>query len=175
MSASSGTFRHEPLDHSIKSIRVIRILPNLSGDGLIQCEIKNTTIKDDYSCLSYVWGKPSSHQAIMVNGARLTVRQNLFDFLENTRPMTIYLHIGGSTRSVLINIMALKEITRFNKWARSTHTRNACTSGLENCPQSHRPRVSSLHRGPCSQVRSSTGVAYAMSTFTRTPIGDAPG
>ncbi|EAT81016.1 hypothetical protein SNOG_11308 [Parastagonospora nodorum SN15] len=65
MNASSRVFRHEPLDYSIKSIRVIRILPDL-----------------------YVWGKPPSHQNIIVNGASFAVRQNLFDFLEKTRPLT---------------------------------------------------------------------------------------
>lgn len=87
MSASSNVFQHEPLDHSIKSIRGIRILPDLTEDGLIQCESKETTIDAKYSCLSYVWGEPESNQSIMMNGAFFTVRQNLFDFLETTRPM----------------------------------------------------------------------------------------
>jgi hypothetical protein len=80
-------FRHKPLDHSIQSIRVIQVLPDLTEDGIIQSLITQVTTSAEYVCLSYVWGEPEPCQTIMVDGKPYIVRQNLFDFLENIRPM----------------------------------------------------------------------------------------
>jgi hypothetical protein len=80
--------RHEPLDHSIESIRVLQILPELTVQGMIQCLISHVTTEFPYSCLSYVWGESEPCQSIMVDGKPYIVRQNLFDFCEDVRSMT---------------------------------------------------------------------------------------
>lgn len=79
--SQSEHFRHKPLDHSKSSIRLVRILPALSVEGLIQCSMMHATIDATYQCLSYRWGDPLPETAIMIDGKRYCVRQNLLDFL----------------------------------------------------------------------------------------------
>ncbi|OAK94231.1 hypothetical protein IQ06DRAFT_353681 [Phaeosphaeriaceae sp. SRC1lsM3a] len=80
-----GCFQHEPLDHSKPSIRFIKVLPQLTADGRIRCEVSHTTIGSEtvYRCLSYQWGEPNAatSREIEINGASFTVRKNLHDFL----------------------------------------------------------------------------------------------
>ncbi|KAL6711131.1 hypothetical protein ACN47E_005662 [Coniothyrium glycines] len=87
MAQQNDLFCHEPLNHTIRSIRVIQILPDLTVEGLVQCDITHTAIDSDYTCLSYMWGPEQPCQTIMLNGKLFTVRQNLYDFLQNVRPM----------------------------------------------------------------------------------------
>ncbi|KAF1846331.1 uncharacterized protein K460DRAFT_367133 [Cucurbitaria berberidis CBS 394.84] len=79
----AGAFVHEPLDQTQPSIRLIRVSPELSEEGLIQCSVLHTTIEASYVCLSYRWGDPEPTNAkfILMNGKRFAVRQNLSDFL----------------------------------------------------------------------------------------------
>jgi len=82
-------FEHEPLDHSQPSIRLLKISPTLSTEGLIQCSITHTTIDHaPYRCLSYAWGKPERKQLVLMNGKRFYVQPNLFGFLIVTRANT---------------------------------------------------------------------------------------
>ena len=75
-------FKHDPLDREQISIRVLRVLPERSEQGYIQCTMRHTDIEDQYECLSYVWGDPSSeHHRILVNGHVFWVRDNLWKFL----------------------------------------------------------------------------------------------
>jgi hypothetical protein len=85
MASLTETFRHEPLDRYSQSIRVVQILPDLSAEGMIQCLITHITMDDEYCCLSYTWGEPEPCREILVSGKCLTVRQNLYDFLETAR------------------------------------------------------------------------------------------
>ncbi|OAK94213.1 hypothetical protein IQ06DRAFT_182421, partial [Phaeosphaeriaceae sp. SRC1lsM3a] len=78
-------FRHQPLEHDKPSIRLIHLLPDLSPDGLIQCEIVHETIEAPYTCLSYRWGAPDPSSSILINGQLFAVRQNLLDFLDMAR------------------------------------------------------------------------------------------
>lgn len=78
-------FKHDPLDYTKGSIRLIRILPSLSADKLIQCEISHTSINASYECLSYRWGDANPEHEILLNGKLFRVRQNLFDFLQLLR------------------------------------------------------------------------------------------
>lgn len=78
----TNDFKHDPLDHERVSIRVIRVLPTRSEQGYIQCTMRHTDIEDQYECLSYVWGDPSSkHHRILINGRVFWVRDNLWNFL----------------------------------------------------------------------------------------------
>ena len=74
---------YAPLDSSIESIRLVRILPS-SSSQLVDCVIVTTTTADSYSCLSYCWGEPSE-QLIRLNGCFVAVRENLHDFLQEAR------------------------------------------------------------------------------------------
>jgi hypothetical protein len=98
ISASSSdhqnvTFQYRPLDHSQQSIRLIKILPDLSPDGMIMCEMWHATIQSRYQCLSYRWGSPANPRTVLIKdilSASLeerpcTVGQNLHDFLNAAR------------------------------------------------------------------------------------------
>jgi hypothetical protein len=84
-SGDKGLFQHEPLDRTKQSIRLVKVLPHLSNDGFIQCELTHNTISEaSWTCLSYQWGEvnPSTSKIIQMNGYYLEVRRNLFNFLE---------------------------------------------------------------------------------------------
>ncbi|KAG9189253.1 hypothetical protein G6011_06121 [Alternaria panax] len=81
----STSFQHEPLDYRRGAIRLLRILPHLSNEGHIQCEIWHDSIKASYACLSYVWGSEKIQRQILVNGKLLSVRENLYDFMRVAR------------------------------------------------------------------------------------------
>jgi hypothetical protein len=49
------------------SIRLLQTLPELSGAGLIQCEIWHDTIDATCNCLSYVWGSDNDQKDIIIN------------------------------------------------------------------------------------------------------------
>lgn len=74
-------FKYEPLDRAEGSIRLLKILPNLSATGLIQCGIWHDTVNTTYTCLSYAWGSEDDEELILVNGSEFSVRRNLWDFL----------------------------------------------------------------------------------------------
>jgi hypothetical protein len=78
-------FVYSSLDHKAPSIRLIRILKDLSPDGYIKCEIRHASIPSNYVCLSYVWGGPEECQWILLNDRRLWVRDNLWQFLQSAR------------------------------------------------------------------------------------------
>jgi hypothetical protein len=50
-------FEYSPLDLDAPSIRLVRVLADLSSDGHIRLEICHASTKSTYSCLSYVWGR----------------------------------------------------------------------------------------------------------------------
>lgn len=74
-------FKHTPLDRSQQSIRLLRVFPSLSSNGLIQCQVSHSTIAATYTCLSYQWGNDSPLYNIELNGEAFGVRANLFNFL----------------------------------------------------------------------------------------------
>jgi hypothetical protein len=80
---SGSTLKHQPLNHSEVSIRVLEILPE-HAEGTVKCEIYHATIDARYVCLSYVWGSPYSQHRILVNDAAFYVRSNLWEVLRVT-------------------------------------------------------------------------------------------
>jgi hypothetical protein len=81
-------FQYTALDYSKPSIRQIRILPDLSTEGYVQCEVRHTTIDDTatpYTCLSYVWGPEDKGSWITLDGLLFRVRENLATFLRYAR------------------------------------------------------------------------------------------
>jgi hypothetical protein len=93
-----GYFKHTPLNRTEGSIRLLRILPLLSVNQLIQCEITHTTTDARYECLSYQWGEKDSNHRILINDKLFMVRQNLFDFIE-------HMHSGSITLSNTIQLI----------------------------------------------------------------------
>ncbi|CBX97295.1 hypothetical protein LEMA_P104260.1 [Plenodomus lingam JN3] len=79
------SYRYEPLDASVGSIRLLTILPHLSGTGLIQCKIWHDTVDATYTCLSYAWGSEDGEQLILLNGNEFRVRKNLWDFMKTAK------------------------------------------------------------------------------------------
>jgi hypothetical protein len=80
-------FAHDPLDLESRSIRLLRISPAEDPKEEIRCELCLTSTDAQYTCLSYVWGDPDKGQWILINGDRLWVRQNLWNFLASARKM----------------------------------------------------------------------------------------
>lgn len=81
-------YRHEPLDTTQRSIRLLSIHRALSPEGFVQGSIRYTTIDAQYNCLSYVWGSPDQPYTLLVDGKRLSVNKNLHDFLTTVRTFT---------------------------------------------------------------------------------------
>jgi hypothetical protein len=79
-------FRHEPLDTTTGSVRLLRLLDG-PDDSTICCELFQTTIpiKQTYSALSYEWGDPTPAKTINVNETEFVVQPNLHAFLWQLR------------------------------------------------------------------------------------------
>jgi hypothetical protein len=81
-----GYFKHTGIDRTKPSIRLIKILPELSHSGEhIQCTIRHATIDIAYTCLSYVWGAEADGHWIILDGEFFWVRENLWQFLQQAR------------------------------------------------------------------------------------------
>jgi hypothetical protein len=96
---TSLPFHHKPLNHTIKSLRLVHLNPELSSDGHIQCTISHTTTMADYVCLSYRWGEEdvSQQNQILIDGKSFLVRQNLFDFLS-------YMRVNAPQEDAIFNL-----------------------------------------------------------------------
>ncbi|KAK3650443.1 hypothetical protein LTR22_012534 [Elasticomyces elasticus] len=80
-----STYVYEPLEPD--SIRLLSILPMLSGEGQIRCQTAcfQRTARTGYIALSYAWGPEAEPCHIILDGQRFNVRKNLFDFLHAAR------------------------------------------------------------------------------------------
>jgi hypothetical protein len=84
-SISAESFTYTPLDLTQRSIRLLCIDPDLSSSGYVQCDMRDATVYDGYTCLSYVWGPPDDGYPVVINERLYRVRENLFDFLQHAR------------------------------------------------------------------------------------------
>ena len=79
-------FQHKPLNLSSNEIRLLTVHPDLTINGLIQCSLDHVTQSNaKYSCLSYMWGDEINQQLTSVNGCSLSIRSNLWNFLDIAR------------------------------------------------------------------------------------------
>ncbi|KAH8725616.1 heterokaryon incompatibility protein-domain-containing protein [Phaeosphaeriaceae sp. PMI808] len=103
-------FRHAPLDRGKDVFRLVKVLPELSEDFLVQCTISqhmipeisiveipqgktetpmrrryDQAISQPYICLSYRWGDLHDRKPIKINGNLVYVRKNLENFLAVAR------------------------------------------------------------------------------------------
>lgn len=106
------SFRYEPLNKASREIRVLRVARTLSKVGLIQCKLRHVSLtpgeerKDNYTCLSYTWGKPGREQFILVNGQTFKVRENLFAFLCRYRKRSL---LTETSRSLWIDAISINQ------------------------------------------------------------------
>ena len=85
------TFRHRPLTTET-CIRLVILHPGLEADT-IQCSLSEIDLKQDgeaadlpeFEALSYTWGLKVAEEIILVEGAEVLIRHNLFLFLQQLR------------------------------------------------------------------------------------------
>ncbi|KAJ9608739.1 hypothetical protein H2200_006510 [Cladophialophora chaetospira] len=83
-------FQYQPLDLTGASLRVFTIASGPKG-SIIRCQLRHIYVNpfdgnhERYTCLSYTWGDEHDTELILLNGARLSVRRNLYNFLCQAR------------------------------------------------------------------------------------------
>jgi hypothetical protein len=89
VNAVRATFRHETLNRTTHSFRLVKVLPYRSIDNLLQLSLWHGDISSTaYSCLSYRWGEQSRRHTVLVNGKEFFVGENLHSFLEEAHTWT---------------------------------------------------------------------------------------
>lgn len=78
-----NNFKHKEL--AAGDIRVIKILPDLSQDRLLQCLVRHVRLANVHAALSYTCGTSNKMKTVVVNGEHLQVRPNLWHFLNTAR------------------------------------------------------------------------------------------
>jgi hypothetical protein len=79
-------YEHGPLDRTTDSFRLIKVLPKLTQDGLLQISLWHDNVSSvSYRCLSYRWGDQAQRHTVLINGLSFSVGENLYDFLEEAQ------------------------------------------------------------------------------------------
>jgi len=80
-------FKYDPLkqDEDQASIRLIKVEPELHDRGLVQVQIKHSTVSANYSAISYIWGEQAEKYCILINNCIATVGSNLHEHLCSLR------------------------------------------------------------------------------------------
>lgn len=75
-----------PVDRLTQEFRLLTLQPN-SDESIIKCDMQTYNHHDrpPYSALSYTWGPDIAHINIEINGVKVSVRENLWDFLQQQR------------------------------------------------------------------------------------------
>ena len=75
---------YSPLNGSVDSLRILRLLPGSKG---LSCRIETTTFHEQprYRALSYEWGSRHRTLPIVINGVKTRVGRNLWDALYHLR------------------------------------------------------------------------------------------
>lgn len=81
-SNNRSQYVYQPLDLKNDSIRLVRLLPTQSPEGLLQLELWHNVVCAQYRCVSYRWGDQTVRHKIVINGCLFTVGSNLHDFLQ---------------------------------------------------------------------------------------------
>jgi hypothetical protein len=71
-----------PVDRTSREIRLLKLQPK-NDEGIIKCDMQTYSQEDrpPYAALSYTWGPDTIYTDIEINGAKVPVRENLWDFL----------------------------------------------------------------------------------------------
>jgi hypothetical protein len=75
---------YSPLNQSVDSLRILRLLPGSSG---LSCRTETTTFREQprYRALSYEWGSSDRTMPIVINNIETRVGQNLWEALYHLR------------------------------------------------------------------------------------------
>ena len=75
---------YPPLNHSVDSLRILRLLPSSSG---LSCQLESTSFGEypRYRALSYEWGSGHRTLPILINGVETRVGKNLWEALYHLR------------------------------------------------------------------------------------------
>ncbi|KAH8707182.1 heterokaryon incompatibility protein-domain-containing protein, partial [Phaeosphaeriaceae sp. PMI808] len=73
------------LDPSNREIRLLSVHDSEDANALLSGQLQRTTLNDDYTALSYVWGDEHNRRPIQLNGVRTTITANLEIVLKQLR------------------------------------------------------------------------------------------
>ncbi|TVY41418.1 Heterokaryon incompatibility protein 6,OR allele [Lachnellula subtilissima] len=98
---NSSPFVYQPLDVRAREIRVLVLQSSLKDDDPIRCELVHIGLDEDittlrarshfrtglmnFNTLSYTWGDPNNNRAVILEGHRFPVRENLHAALRHLR------------------------------------------------------------------------------------------
>lgn len=87
MTQSWRKYRYERLNTGRDEIRLLTLLPDPDENGLVCCAMVtfDLTTAPKFQALSYDWGPPDRTWTIFVDGRAMTIRQNLWLFLDMFR------------------------------------------------------------------------------------------
>ena len=74
------SLKYPNLNLQQKEIRILKVDPDLSPDGLVQCHLYVATMFDGHLALSYTWGPPLPCKNVLINNTRFTVREKFVQF-----------------------------------------------------------------------------------------------
>ena len=79
----ANLYSHEALDLTKHQVRLLALKPAPGPVFPIQCDIQVFDVQNApyYVTLSYVWGPVTPTRFVFLNGKRMPIRKNLFDFL----------------------------------------------------------------------------------------------
>ncbi|KAF2757367.1 hypothetical protein EJ05DRAFT_511186 [Pseudovirgaria hyperparasitica] len=81
-----GPYTYQPLNQHVDEIRLVRILPNIDRSRPLQCEIHHRPLQSsEHFALSYCWGKGPPTNAIILDGHRFSVSDNLYSAMLELR------------------------------------------------------------------------------------------
>lgn len=75
----------DPLDPSKREIRLLSLHDSDNANAPLSGQVQRTTLNDDYTALSYVWGDGRNRRPIQLNGVRTTITANLEMVLKQLR------------------------------------------------------------------------------------------
>lgn len=71
---------YEPLPQVEGSIRLLSVQRDIQND-MICCNLAEGNTNQRYNTLFYTWGSPSETRLVLVNGQKVSIRHNLWEFL----------------------------------------------------------------------------------------------
>ncbi|OCT53681.1 hypothetical protein CLCR_10715 [Cladophialophora carrionii] len=82
---------YESLNRETQEIRILTLLPRHEDEDVITCSLAKVSLSaaNHFYALSYCWGSPGETVEIIVNGERVHIRQNLWNFLWNLRKLFV--------------------------------------------------------------------------------------
>jgi hypothetical protein len=82
---SKSVYADISLDSKTASIRLLEILDHKAGT--IVCRFHRVRLEDapGYTALSYTWGSAQQAKELLIDGTWVSVRQNVWNFLQQTR------------------------------------------------------------------------------------------